>query len=191
MPGRVLTVQLGAVKYPFVSVKFGAKTKIQGRVHISDILDRDASSNTKKSKKSKKGSSSSAWPLDGFDGKEGELVQAKVLSVETGNQAGSVLVHLSLKPSEVAKPDSLAAPSPSFDSLELGAVLNGFVSRGQGSSERYAWVDVSPQLRGRLNSSELDAASVKGHTQLEVCVRAFNKDKKQLDLVRVRLLLPC
>ncbi|EFJ26457.1 hypothetical protein SELMODRAFT_451250 [Selaginella moellendorffii] len=148
-----------------------AGISLRGNVHITEVVDQYEEGN----------------PLRKYNA--GQTVRAKILSKrKTSRKHGNApTLDLSLRPSELTGNDS-ARSVITFETVTIGQTVVGYV---QEVKESWAWLVLSPHLRGRLfildssdDPSELERFQerFKVGDAFQCHIRSVNHEKKQVDL---------
>ncbi|KAK4152072.1 hypothetical protein C8A00DRAFT_35248 [Chaetomidium leptoderma] len=177
--GKLTKARVKSAKETQLNVQIA--DNIQGRVDVSQVFDKWEDIPDPKR------------PLKRF--KPNDIVQVRVLGIHdarnhrflpiTHRSSHSVL-ELSTKPSDL-KEDTLPEPL-SLDQIEVGSTFLAFVNN---VASNYLWVNLSPNVRGRISAMEAsDDLSKLANLEksfpvgcaLQVRVLAVDKEKERVDL---------
>lgn len=140
--GKIVKAKIAAVKNSQLNVRLA--DNIQGRVDVSQAFDSWDEIQNKKA------------PLSKFN--QGDIISVKVLGehdarnhrfLPISHRSTHSVLEMSAKASDLK--DSTQTPL-SYDSLEVGSTHLAFVNNVQ---DRSLWVNLSPNVRGRLNFLEI------------------------------------
>ncbi|KAF9131428.1 rRNA biogenesis protein rrp5 [Mortierella sp. 14UC] len=130
--GSIISARVANIQHSGMDVHLGGK--IFGRVHLTNVADTYAASETL---------------LKDF--KKGQLLKCFVLQVDTSNKK----IDLSLRPSRLAPESHSVVHDPEvkgFSELAAGGILQGFVSN---VADKGLFVALSQKLTGRVKIAEL------------------------------------
>ncbi|KAK6088407.1 S1 RNA binding domain-containing protein [Seiridium cupressi] len=140
--GKITKAKVTSVKNSQLNVKLA--DNIQGRVDVSQVFDSwDEIDDIK-------------HPLRKF--KQGDIIQVRVLGIHDAknhrflpisHRSTHSVLELSTKASDL---NGTTSESLSYDRLEVGSSHVAFVNNVQ---ERSLWVNISPNVRGRINAFEV------------------------------------
>ncbi|KAK6193924.1 hypothetical protein LQW54_011958 [Pestalotiopsis sp. IQ-011] len=176
--GQITKARIASIKGSQLNVRLA--DNIQGRVDVSQVFD---SWDDIKDPK---------HPLKDF--KQGDIISVRVLGAHDAknhrflpisHRSTHTVLELSTKPSDLTK----SAPANlSYEKLAVGASHVAFVNNVQ---ERSLWVNVSPNVRGRINAFEVSddvsllenmAANFPIGSALRVRVVSVDPQQSRLDL---------
>lgn len=129
--GDTTIVKVAGFKMPFLRVQLFAK--VFGRVHVTDLSDTYSES-----------------PLDTWTAKEGQYVEAKVLSL--GNEEGELLPNLSLRKSAVRPKSKSKVANPAINAytdVEAGSKLSGYIIK-HNVEKKFCFVSLGLNVVGHL-----------------------------------------
>ncbi|EFJ26760.1 hypothetical protein SELMODRAFT_451253 [Selaginella moellendorffii] len=167
--GAIIEGQIQEISSLHMIIQAGIN--LRGNVHITEVVDHYEEGN----------------PLRKYNA--GQTVRAKILSKrKTSRKHGNApTLDLSLRPSELTGNDS-ARSVITFETVTIGQTVVGYV---QEVKENWAWLVLSPHLRGRLfildssdDPSELERFQerFKVGDAFQCHIRSVNHEKKQVDL---------